>query len=690
MNIPHKIPYQASTTSLPLSSFVAIIKITIPNHIKTMFIPSYSLSQHKTINNDTLAPLNQAPLSIQYKSFQLPSAPLTHFDNLPYQTILDNINQQLSFVEEALPLQVTYDLITKASAKETLEQYQRFYIQDHLVFEKQLLIKYINQLHSQHTLNDQTKRNETTEAPDSFVATEPEEPPRSIQPTHQLYQISRQAIRDITHYTYTPIPPFATPPLPTYIHWQYLALRSKADRLVINWSRQMGKSLILAELLTEESFTGIDILVAWPQQDTTDIIKNYMLQHTQHFPDNTFIYKERKKYIENTISGSRIHFRTLEDNGKNIRWLTVSLTVIDEAQLASRKVIEEVVEPTMTTTGGRLILIGTPSEDLSSYMYYVIESVLHQTRDFNTPTTFSAEVITVSADDNPMMHPRFRNNINSKRHIPSIKREYYNHWGKLDDSLFNPTTILPHEIDRYIPLEHYQYAQAIIGIDPARTSDRSAYSVNITYKQKTLTIESWFVPDHYKNNWKEQATFFISLQTKIKQLFPHHPLLIVLDKTWVGDAVAPIFKDQGLHLTHLIQYTAGSSINEEDFSRPKVIRLGKSELINNYLNFVSSQEYAILKTENDALINEIRHIQLTETSQGNMAIRSKDSHYDDITNATMTSAFIIRHEKLTSNNRFPSSNQQSNTTNPFESEANIFAKRLHNRSQTKDSEKGFL
>jgi len=137
-----------------------------------------------------------------------------------------------------------------------------------------------------------------------------------------------------------------------------------------------------------------------------------------------------------------------------------------------------------------MILIGTPSEDISSYMYYVIESVLHQTRDFNTPTTFSAEVITVSADDNPMMHPRFRNNINSKRHLPSIKREYYNHWGKLDDSLFNPTIILPHEIERYIPLDFYSNAQAIIGIDPARTSDRSAYSVNIVYKQKTLTIES--------------------------------------------------------------------------------------------------------------------------------------------------------------------------------------------------------
>jgi hypothetical protein len=75
----------------------------------------------------------------------------------------------------------------------------------------------------------------------------------------------------------------------------------------------MGKSLLMAELLTEESFQQGDILVVAPQQSTTDVIKDYMLFYTQDFPDNTFVYKERKKYIENTITGTRIHFRTLED-----------------------------------------------------------------------------------------------------------------------------------------------------------------------------------------------------------------------------------------------------------------------------------------------------------------------------------------------------------------------------------------
>lgn len=81
----------------------------------------------------------------------------------------------------------------------------------------------------------------------------------------------------------------------------------------------MGKSLILAQLITEESFLEGDILVAAPQQSTTDVIKNYILYHTRHFDDGTFVYKERKKYIENTITGTRIHFRTLEDGAKNIR-----------------------------------------------------------------------------------------------------------------------------------------------------------------------------------------------------------------------------------------------------------------------------------------------------------------------------------------------------------------------------------
>ncbi len=67
-----------------------------------------------------------------------------------------------------------------------------------------------------------------------------------------------------------------------------------------------------------------------------------------------------------------------------------------------------------------------------------------------------------------------------------------------------------------------------------------------------------------------------------------------------------------------------------------------------------------------------------------MAIRSKDGYYDDITNATMTSAFVIRYEKLTSQYKYD--DKPVKTLNPFESEANIFAKKLRSFA-TKDSNK---
>lgn len=203
--------------------------------------------------------------------------------------------------------------------------------------------------------------------------------------------------------------------------------------------------------------------------------------------------------------------------------------------------MEEVVIPTMTTTGGRLILIGTAVEDLSSYMYYVIDSVKHNTRDFNTPDTFSAEVITVSADDNPMMHPKQYRDIQSKKQNPAVQREYYNAWGKLEDALFSPTIIQPHHVNSYIPFDLYNNAHIAMGIDPARKSDNSAYSISITLNNKTLTIESGVVPQNYHNNWKDQAQFFLSVQQRIKQQFPKQKLYTSFDSTGVGDAVAPIF-----------------------------------------------------------------------------------------------------------------------------------------------------
>lgn len=178
--------------------------------------------------------------------------------------------------------------------------------------------------------------------------------------------ISRQAIRDVTRFTFDPIPAWSETRTPVHITWQEELFNAKEDVVIVNGSRQMGKSLGLAELLTEDTFLpDNDSIVVAFQQSTTDIIKNYMLKNIAAFEteDGTnpmFLNKERKNYIENLNSGSRCHFRTLDDKARNVRGLTASKVVVDEAQEVDVVTMETAVLPLLTTTNGQLILLGTP------------------------------------------------------------------------------------------------------------------------------------------------------------------------------------------------------------------------------------------------------------------------------------------------------------------------------------------
>jgi len=86
--------------------------------------------------------------------------------------------------------------------------------------------------------------------------------------------------------------------------------------LIIDGSRQMGKSKTTAELLVESSFLpNFHQLVAAPSQDLTSLIKNYIEDYTSQFDETLFEVHSREKFIQNKFSGSRIHFKTLAKEG---------------------------------------------------------------------------------------------------------------------------------------------------------------------------------------------------------------------------------------------------------------------------------------------------------------------------------------------------------------------------------------
>lgn len=149
----------------------------------------------------------------------------------------------------------------------------------------------------------------------------------------------------------------------------------------------------------------------------------------------------------------------------------------------------------MTTTGGRIVMIGTAIQDIGSYMFETIMEIA-KGQKYNGEGQKTARHIKVSADDNPLIHPLERREINDNKDKPSIQRQYFNKWGKGSDSTFNPQTVSIFEAPKLHPSGHI-----ILGIDPARKNDRSGYVYAHVYDGKVTIVSSGDVPALSKIDW---------------------------------------------------------------------------------------------------------------------------------------------------------------------------------------------
>ena len=647
-----------------------------------MLIDNYESTKHKTINHDGLykyiQTLKEDQLERTTNNLVIPQSDISFFDTLTIDEARALFNEQLSLAVKTTELFLEYGLISKQQAQLTIKQYEIYFITPratandvttYQVFNKKQALQYIEEISRPsniQTMIDKSNYNsnyEKTETITSLLSPEEQHPtPNQYNPPNTYNQhnphnppfandsssawtiwISRQSIRDITWYTYRPVPKWSRDNTPVFIKWQKDLLEDKSDILVVDGSRQMGKSHVTAQFIVEESFIEWDdILVGAFLQKTTDVILRYIKKHIANFDESIFVENKQKNYITNTTTGVTIHFRTFSDDAQNVLWLTLRLVVIDEAQLIDPFIFDEVLDPATSTTDSRFILIGTAIEDTSSYMYYVIES-LQNGVNFNTPNTPTARYIRVSVDENPLTHPKKRASIQARKNEPAIQRQYYNRWGKMEDSLFNPTTIPLTNFQKYIP--HPRFATAVLWIDPARTADHSGYSINVTYQGKTVTVESWFVPPSIQSSWIYQANFFKNIITRLKETY--QSVYTVLDVTWVGDWVKTIFQQNELPINHTIRYTDG--LNETQIEWTLDYRVGKPALINNFLNIINTKDtdsYALIQEMNQALTSELMKIQLKETSKWQMWFTTK--WYDDVTNATMIALFIIQKRNLLS------------------------------------------
>ena len=615
-------------------------------------ISGYSLQRHNTVNIADLS--KDTSVCIKHKNIEIPTGDIEIFDQYNISYIRELFDKQYQSLIKKIDLHLEYGMITKAEHKRSLNQYDSiFFISEDennpsfVGFKKEELLKYkqleLNKSKVRKELNDSKpkplpvkipikshKLPKEEEVDYDDIEDELDGSPRLVKKlTQDQIGISVWALRRITGYSYEV--KLAWHSTPVEVTWQKNMLEDNSNFLVVDGSRQGGKSFAISQKVLEESYiVGADMMVAAFQQDTTEVIWDYLLDLIDKLPEEDFTIKERKRYIQNNLTGTRIHFRTLQNWAKGIRGKTLRFIVVDEAMLISDDIFESILLPTQTTIENpKMILLGTASSNTSCFMYKLIRDI-RKWEKYNNPDQYSARHIKFSILDNPFASPKMVQYAIDNKADPRVQREYFNKWGKIDEAMFQYPLISLLNVE---PNTNYNL---IITVDPARKWDRSAYAVLLAGNKKIILLESGEIPPHYKSTWSLQWKYLSKIRARYHK-FPY--ITTAGDETGVGDGAFEVYETAAqFKIDKRIHYVQWIS---ESHNRDKtVFHTGKSLLINTTLDSIVEKQLLVIQETNQMLIEEWESLEEFTNSLGHIAF--KTTFFDDVTNAVMIWIYIAK------------------------------------------------
>lgn len=434
----------------------------------------------------------------------------------------------------------------------------------------------------------------------------------------------------ISGYTFSPI----IRGVEQYIPWQEQVIYDTNRFITVVGSRQWGKSHVMALRALTSSFKGYrhDTLVCAFLAETTGHIYKYLTRLIENFPEWTFVESKQKWWITNTMTGSRIIFRSLSKEADRIRWWTLHEVIMDECYLIDDSIFESVILPTLSTTGGSVCMISTPGP--KNWFYWEVM------KGKQGETGYSYYQFTIL--DNPFIVPEERERIMKKQNDPVIRREWFCEFDDMANQVFRPTKTS--DLSYYT--NHKDVAYYVFAYDPARKgNDRAGYTCFMVYNGKVFVIKSWFIPDQYKSTWEWQFKWME------ENIFNEHDYDIVMDATGVGDGVVALLQQK--RKVHMgLQYVSGNTESEDmtfPYGAAKAMRVGKSRLINNTQNYLDEGLTSFYSYTNEYLFYEMDGITEKRTSMWFVSFTTKG--FDDITNSLMIGLYYIEYEGLLNKKR---------------------------------------
>lgn len=427
--------------------------------------------------------------------------------------------------------------------------------------------------------------------------------------------------------------------------WQTDVLRNRDRQVVLNCSRQSGKSTIGAYLVVHEAifFPGSQILIISPTQNQSDelfrkvrdVFKNSGLKF-RLIEDN-----QRSLKLDN---GSRV--LSLPADPERIRGYSPNLIVVDEAAGVPDNVFEA-IRPMFTVSLGRLVLLSTP---LGKRGYF------HRICTNNDPDWIR---FTITADMVKRISEEFLRR--ERRELGDIvfNQEFMCKFVDDASSLFSfddVTRAITREIEPLLQEsdagilinQSYLYKTVedkkpkyFIAVDPGKTRSYTGIIIieKIGSSEDPIFNVVYIARLSHGTEYLEQVEIIENLLNVVE---PLKRCKLVIDCSGVGAVLYEHLKKRGIRPGGIIFKPRGEARQDKE----KVFKVSKEELFKNAQKKIALGEVRIAEGCEllNELVYELNEIEVRLTEHGNYIYKPRRSGiHDDLVDAFCIGLWYAEH-----------------------------------------------
>ncbi len=395
---------------------------------------------------------------------------------------------------------------------------------------------------------------------------------------------------------------------PTYYQKEFMD--HPAERKAFVAGRQVGKSRVA-------SWMALHFAVTHPNT-TTLVTADALRQSSELFQtiqgeigesemsDEMWGIERQTQTIMEFDNGSRIMCVPTGRSGNKIRGFTADMVIVDEAAFIEDHIFEDVLEPMMFVSDGKMVLISTPFGK-SGYFY-------QKATDPNWYSTYEerdGEMRGISSYDNPHASEEKIDDFMSGKTQVTIDQEVYGRFTEDANSFFSQD-LVKSCVDSNVKKET---DDVYLGVDLARHGTDSTVMALIDSNGNVFSIEEYERID---------LTDSVQRVKALDQVYDFKKILV--DETGLGAGPMEILENE-----------VGRKVKGETFSIQKkqsIYQTAKAAM-----ETVEGQDEhgndirAISLPKDETLIEQMTSMGYNETQSGNLSIHARNGGRDDYVDA---------------------------------------------------------